>query len=235
MTRGGVVAIAMFGLVACGEESGPPPPSVQMHEVGEATPPPVAPLPVGQKPAAESATGEEHPLAEDGIAERTERTERTPAARDPGAAPATTPCPDAPANGARDVTVAWSNVRSTQACFFFSGPGTLGRDDRLGGRARLELSDGRAVLDFGGGVRFTGSAGERIALTRTSDHDFQGAWRVTERITGTWRAGVERHVDTPCTESPRVATAQYTYAECDTASPSSCPGPCTITATLTIR
>jgi hypothetical protein len=223
----------MVALVACGEESTPPPPSVQMNEVAEATPPPVVPLPVGEKPASEGAVVEAAEAA--GQEPRVERTERGGTAGDPAVAPAASPCPDAPAAGARDVTVAWSDVRASQSCFFFSGPGALGRNDRLGGRARLDLRDGRAVLDFGGGVRFTGSAGERVTLARTSEHDFQGTWRVTERITGTWQAGVERHLDTPCTEAPRVAAAQYSYAECDTANPSSCPGPCTITATLTIR
>ena len=77
--------------------------------------------------------------------------------------------------------VQWSNVTSSQSCFFFSGPESLGRDDHLGARASY-ASDGRtARLVFDGRVMFEGFLGTQpFTLVRTSVHQYSGTWSVRE-------------------------------------------------------
>jgi hypothetical protein len=132
------------------------------------------------------------------------------------------------------VSVAWSSVRSTDGCFFFSGPGALGRDTPLGNTARFEGTASGASLAFGG-ARFEGPSTPDIRLARTSTHDFGGPWRVTETIEGRWvTPQTAPHLDTPCTESPpQVIEATYVYHEYEGSSRTA--GHCTITANVTIR
>lgn len=84
-----------------------------------------------------------------------------------------------------DYGVRWSEVQTeTPGCFFFSGPGELGRDTQLGDGAAFAIGERRARLDFGSGAVFEGErVGERIMLERSSTHDFDGKWTVRETLT----------------------------------------------------
>lgn len=80
----------------------------------------------------------------------------------------------------------WSDIATvTSTCFFFSGPGELGRNAQLGETATLAIGDHRARLDFGVDVVFEGPReGDRLTLSRTSSHDYDGGkWTVRETIT----------------------------------------------------
>src|SRR5262245_34249121 len=52
--------------------------------------------------------------------------------------------------GASTVLVGWGVVRSSPGCFFFSGPGDLGRDDHLGALASLAVGSASGQLVFDG-------------------------------------------------------------------------------------
>lgn len=62
-------------------------------------------------------------------------------------------------------------------CFYFSGPGTLGRDDQLSGPVTL-VGD---TLTFAGGQQFERDADG--SFLRSSTHEFEGTWTTRERIT----------------------------------------------------
>lgn len=83
------------------------------------------------------------------------------------------------------VTVAWSDIRSSSSCFFFSGPGDLGRDDHLGPFAAITLTPPSAELFFeGGGYRFTGAvSGGILSVGRDAPHEYGGTWMTRETIT----------------------------------------------------
>ena len=132
--------------------------------------------------------------------------------------------------GIRPANVRWGTPASRGSCFFFSGPGDIGRDDRLGAAAEWVERGNRITLRFGVGVRFQGRRrGSSVRLTRVTEHSFGGKWRVTEVISGTLtvsRSGGDRGC--------RVLKADYTYAECHLGDASRCPGPCWIRAPLTV-
>ena len=102
-------------------------------------------------------------------------------------------------------------------CFYFSGPD--GRDDQLTGPVHVERNGDDVTLSIGTAI-FTGTyqAGELYA-ERHSNHDFYGAWTVTETIHGRYLEGIMR--------------ARYHYAECSRTEP--CPGHCTLDANLAFR
>lgn len=123
------------------------------------------------------------------------------------------------------VAVEWGRSTSVSSCFYFSGPGDLGRDDHLGARAAFLRSGDRITLSFGG-LLFEGRIrGDRVTLERISEHDFDGPWKVTETIDATLGAS----------EDCVVLRGTYRYAECDTSPGASCPGPCSISAPLSVR
>jgi hypothetical protein len=107
----------------------------------------------------------------------------TPGENANGGAGAETPAAEALPQG-MDYGVRWTEVQTeTPGCFFFSGPGELGRDTQLGEAAAFAIGERRARLDFGGGAVFEGErAGEGITLERSSTHDFDGKWTVRETI-----------------------------------------------------
>lgn len=223
-------------LAACDQGEAPPPPALGPIAFAP-EPEPVTPVPAGGDPA---------PAAGDPVDPAPAPGDPAPAGGDPAdpdpsagpaQAPAAAPCPeDGPSEGQFTADVTWSNVRSTQSCFFFSGPGGLGRDDHLGTSAQVELSAERATVDLGG-ARFAGRTGERVSVSRVSTHRFSGGrWRVTERIVGRWAPGNTRYENTPCTRAGgRTIRARYSYQECDTSHPEACPGHCTIEADVTLR
>lgn len=93
---------------------------------------------------------------------------------------------DEPLPAALPYGVRWSDVATvTSTCFFFSGPGELGRNTSLGEQATFAVGDHRARLGFGADVVFDGPrAGDRITLSRVSTHDYDGGkWTVRETIT----------------------------------------------------
>ena len=111
------------------------------------------------------------------------------------------------------VEVEWQVTHRTPGCFFFSGPGTLGRDTQLGTSACLGLGT-RATATFGRAL-FVGTTGNQARLTRTSRHTFRGQWVATEVLSGTL--------------GPLGRFAgQYRYSECKTGE--SCPGQCRLAA-----
>jgi hypothetical protein len=76
------------------------------------------------------------------------------------------------------VQLAFSDVTvDNPACFYFSGPGTLGRDDQLSGPVTL-VDD---TLQFAGGQQFQREADG--SFVRTSTYEFEGTWTTRERIT----------------------------------------------------
>ena len=128
--------------------------------------------------------------------------------------------------GTQAVRVRWATPARTRTCFFFSGPGDLGRDDHLGARAQLTWRGSRVTLDFGG-PRFTGTVrGDAVTLERRSTHEFGRPWQVTERIVG--RLGDVTRGGRTC----RGLRAHYRYEECPVGG--DCPGDCTIDADLTV-
>ncbi len=81
------------------------------------------------------------------------------------------------------VSVAWSDVHSSGSCFFFSGPGDLGRDDHLGASASLTLEPPNAELVFEGDLRFVGPVwGGTLAASRESPHEYGGTWTTRETL-----------------------------------------------------
>lgn len=121
------------------------------------------------------------------------------------------------------VHVGWSGITRSPTCWFFSGPGDLGRDDHLGDTAEWSRNADRVTLRFGP-VVFGGTiAGDRVSLRRVSDHASGAGWRVTETIEGTLaREGCPRLI------------ARYHYDECET-SVGPCPGQCHIDAAIVIE
>jgi hypothetical protein len=129
-------------------------------------------------------------------------------------------------DGEVPVRLGWESTTSTGGCFFFAGPGDLGRDDSYGTSGRLGRTGERAWLVIGG-FRFEGTlASGRLALSRRSDHDFSGTWRVDETIGG--------EVPTASGGVCPPIRMRYVYHECDTANPSGCPGRCTIESTIVV-
>lgn len=110
------------------------------------------------------------------------------------------------------VAVEWTGVRATPGCFFFSGPGRLGRDDQLGTSACVEAT-GPVRVDFGSAV-FTGSTGR---ATRRSPHTFHGNWLALESLDGTFVADGS-------------FSGTYRYEECERGK--ACPGRCRIDASV---
>jgi hypothetical protein len=123
-----------------------------------------------------------------------------------------------------DVRVAWSEIRSTGGCYFFSGPQRTGRDTHLEDRASVTLIGDTAVIAWGT-ARFEGSLQNgRLAVRRVGSyrHLRPNDFETTERIEGTFRPG--------------EIVASYHYDECEIALRSSaCPGRCTIDAHLEAR
>src|SRR5262245_1520197 len=101
------------------------------------------------------------------------------------AAPEPPPPPPSPAaRGATSVQLQWSNVVTTDGCFFFSGPD--GRDDLLQGRAALERDGSKISLSVGS-ARFEGVyRGHKLDLVRVSPHEFDGNWLALETIDGSY-------------------------------------------------
>lgn len=87
-----------------------------------------------------------------------------------------------PSDPAGSVRVAFREVVSSPGCFFFSGPGELGRDDQLGERA--DLSGAR--LRFSPTIEFarTTELGDGTSVWgREAVHEYGGPWRSRETIT----------------------------------------------------
>ena len=119
-----------------------------------------------------------------------------------------------------DVAAQWGAPTRTPGCWFFSGPGELGRDDHLGARARWSRQ-GDAISRVFGSARFEGRLeGRRVRLTRASTHQAGSPWRVTETITGELRE----------TNGCTTFVGRYHYDECEQGA--SCPGQCHIDADL---
>ena len=137
-----------------------------------------------------------------------------------GGAPA---APELPVAASTPITLVWNVTERTPRCFFFSAPGSLGRDDRLGDRAWWSAtSSGAATLSFEGGVTFSGTrSGDHVALSRRSNHSQGGRWIVTESIEGTFAGG--------------TLHARYRYQECDGQGRQGCPTRCVLGAAITAR
>jgi hypothetical protein len=124
------------------------------------------------------------------------------------------PAPAQPIERRVSTPVRWANITTVDNCFYFSGPFN-GRDENLRGSAALGLDGSRAIFRLGDAV-FEGTLdGEALDLRRTTSHEFEGSWTVTETIVGTYRGGELR--------------ASYRYEECGH---QGCPGRCTMTADL---
>lgn len=122
--------------------------------------------------------------------------------------PASPPAPTKPRPPAR-----WSNIETVDNCFYFSGPFD-GREEQLHGPATVVVEGDRVRLQLGPAV-FDGTLdGDALAVTRTTQREYEGTWTVTETVTGTLRDGTLR--------------ARYRYEECGPNEP--CPGRCTMTA-----
>ena len=151
------------------------------------------------------------------------------------------PCPEQTGESAGGeatgaVRVEWSDIRRTSGCWYFSGPGSIGRDTQLGDGATLSSEGASITLAFGP-ARFTGSGGETVRLSRTSNHDFGGAWQTIETIQGRWVGSATRtYAETPCRlEQDHTFRGTYRYHECELGQGRPCPGRCTITANVVIR
>lgn len=161
--------------------------------------------------AAEDTTGRFRPHAEERIAALRARVQP----------PAPPPAPTAPSMPAQStpVSVAWQVTSSTPGCFFFSGPGSLGRRDHLGSRAQWVASGSNASLTFAGGLTFVGArSGPQVTLARRSTHNYSGTWIVDETIVGSFQGN--------------TFVGAYSYAECEAGNPRNCPTTCTIRAQL---
>lgn len=114
--------------------------------------------------------------------------------------------------------VEWGNVKTTPGCFYFSGPD--GRDDTLVGAAVIDRAGTDLTITIAG-VAFRGVIRDgELVVTRTSSHDYGGAWTVTETIRGRFVEGALR--------------GKYHYNECE-ARAARCPGICVIDADLALR
>jgi hypothetical protein len=129
--------------------------------------------------------------------------------------------PEGPAAG--PVSVTWSDVHSTADCFFFSGPGALGRDTHLSEQGVFAVHGDQVELSFGPDAVFRGRFTPPHAdAVRRGRYDFGGPWSTEERFAG-------------ALAGPRVFEGDYQYKECELAHPDQCPGPCTIRAHVTFR
>jgi hypothetical protein len=161
--------------------------------------------------ASEDATGQFRPHAEERIAAL--RARLRPPAPQPAPAPSVPSMPPQ----MTPVAVAWQVTSSTPSCFFFSGPGNLGRQDHLGNAAQWAASGPSVSLSFAGGLTFVGTrSGPQISLSRRSTHTYSGSWIVDETIVGSF------------TGNTFVGT--YSYAECEAGNARNCPTNCTIRA-----
>lgn len=128
----------------------------------------------------------------------------------------------------RHYRVRWDDILRVTGCFFFSGPKTSGRDNKLGDRARLVLqSNDRATLIFGAISFFGSSRGGAASFERKSDHTFNGKWRTTEKI-----ALHRTNADLPRAFGGGRFKGSYSYRECELKKGRPCPGRCTIEARL---
>jgi hypothetical protein len=137
--------------------------------------------------------------------------------RDAGPIGCPVPEPSPPVGVRTPAIVTWGSTTSSTACFFFSGPGALGRDDMLGASATWTSGEARTMFDFGSGVRFFGTTPSE--LTRRTCHDFGGVWHVTERFA--------------LVPSPSGWMGRYSYEECQVGV-GPCPGRCRIDADVAI-
>jgi hypothetical protein len=120
----------------------------------------------------------------------------------------------------RNGRVVWDEPVHPEGCFFFSGPGALGRDTKLGARARWKRDGSNVRLDLGRDAVFRGTLTQgRLALSRRADYRFQTRWSVTETIEG---AVVGAQIQ-----------GDYHYEECESGA-EQCPGRCTIAAHVVI-
>jgi hypothetical protein len=104
-------------------------------------------------------------------------------------------------------------TEQTPTCFYFSGPGELGRDDRLGASAILDETS----LTFASGPEFGLNASG--VFVRASSHDYDGIWTVHETITLT-RSSENRFV------------GEYHYEEFEPGATT--PGQCRIDARIVL-
>jgi len=153
-----------------------------------------------------------------------------PQERPPQQQPSETPggCGNLSSDGSRDVRVAWGEASWTRSCFFFSGPGELGRDDQYGSSARWTRQGNRVRLAFGSAVFEGQVSGDRVRLTRRSEHSYGSTWTATEVIEGRVATG---QGGPAC----QFLQASYGYSECDTANSHQCPSVCRIEAPLSVQ
>lgn len=104
-------------------------------------------------------------------------------------------------------------TEQTPTCFYFSGPGELGRDDRLGDSAILDETS----LTFASGPEFGLNASG--VFVRASSHDYDGIWTVHETISLT-RSSENRFV------------GEYHYEEFEPGATT--PGQCRIDARIVL-
>jgi hypothetical protein len=110
----------------------------------------------------------------------------------------------------------WAKTVTVGDCWYFSGPN--GRDTKLVGDAQL-TRDGDKITMVLGGATFAGEfTNGELRLGRTTLHDFDDSWTVTEKIHGPYREG--------------AIIAKYRYEECERGT--TCPNHCTIDGELTL-
>ena len=110
-----------------------------------------------------------------------------PAPAPPPPAPLLPQVLPAPSSGGGTGLASWREIESTPGCWFFSGPGALGRDHHLGHRAVVDNDDGHLVVSFGDAA-FPGDvdASGHVTLARDDDgKDGTESWRTHEEIDGT--------------------------------------------------
>jgi hypothetical protein len=122
--------------------------------------------------------------------------------------------PASPVHLSSQLETHWFRADFPDDCFFFSGPD--GRDDRLTGPASIER-DGEAVSITINHAVFVGTfKNNELFAGRKSNHNYHGAWTITESLYGHYRDG--------------TMTADYHYLECGP--DGVCPSRCTIDGTL---
>jgi len=110
----------------------------------------------------------------------------------------------------------WSNVKSTDTCWYFSGPS--GRDTPLGAHVEVRRDADHAWVRWGQ-ASFEGSwSANAIDVSRLATHTYAGTWIISERLEGR------------ITE--QAIRAKYTYDECEQGT--RCPGRCRITADVAL-
>jgi hypothetical protein len=161
--------------------------------------------------AAEDTSGRFRPHAEERIAAL--RARALPTSAPPVAAPPSAP----PGPQVMPVAVTWRVTSNTPSCFFFSGPGGLGRRDQLGTVAQWAATGPNVSLTFQGGQSFVGTrSGPQVSLSRRSTHSFSGTWVVDETILGSFDGN--------------TFVGAYQYRECQPGNARNCPTNCTIQA-----